>query len=194
MKARNFQILVPRVPVIFEPDNKGNIRELEEQNNMTEGSLPKARWIKPVYRRTLGQHSAHLALSVSTPEDANTLIRDGIYICGVKTYPRKLKTEPKQCMKCRKWGHFAADCLEDKDACGNCGENHHTKECPDSSRRYCISCKLGPRMPGIHKKGGTDCYVFLTYYCAHNGLSLGPSSLLRHTLPSRTDYDSYTSF
>jgi hypothetical protein len=43
MKARNFQILVPRVPVIFEPDNKGNICELEEQNNMTEGSLPKAR-------------------------------------------------------------------------------------------------------------------------------------------------------
>jgi hypothetical protein len=38
------------------------------------------------------------------------------------------------------------------------------------------------------------CYVFLTYYCAHNGLPLGPSSLLRHTSPSRTDYDSYTSF
>jgi hypothetical protein len=38
-----------------------------------------------------------------------------------------------------------------------------------------------------------QCYVFLTY-CARNGLSLGPSSLLRHTLPSRTDYDSYTSF
>jgi hypothetical protein len=34
------------------------------------------------------------------------------------------------------------------------------------------------------------CYVFLTYHCAHNGLSLGPSFLLRHPLPSRTDYDS----
>jgi hypothetical protein len=141
LKARNFQILVPRVPVIFEPDNKASICELEEQNSMSEGSLPKARWIKPIYRRTLGQHSAHLALSVSTPEDANTLIRDGIYICGIKTYPRKLKTEPKQCMKCRKWGHFAADCLEEKDACGNCGENHHTKNCPDKSKRYCVSCK-----------------------------------------------------
>jgi hypothetical protein len=38
------------------------------------------------------------------------------------------------------------------------------------------------------------CYVFLTYPCAHNGLPLGPSSLLRHTSLSRTDYDSYTSF
>jgi hypothetical protein len=31
---------------------------------------------------------------------------------------------------------------------------------------------------------------FLSYHCAHNGLSLGPSPLLRHTSPSRTDYDS----
>jgi hypothetical protein len=38
-----------------------------------------------------------------------------------------------------------------------------------------------------------SCYVFLTYHCAHNGLSLGPSLLLRHPLLSRTDYDSYTS-
>jgi hypothetical protein len=38
-----------------------------------------------------------------------------------------------------------------------------------------------------------NCYVFLTYYCAHNGLSLGPSFLLRYPLLSRTDYDSYTS-
>jgi hypothetical protein len=30
----------------------------------------------------------------------------------------------------------------------------------------------------------------LSYHCAHNGLSLEPSSLLRHTLLSRTDYDS----
>jgi hypothetical protein len=30
-----------------------------------------------------------------------------------------------------------------------------------------------------------------SYLRAHNGLSLGPSSLLRHTLLSRTNYDSY---
>jgi hypothetical protein len=41
---------------------------------------------------------------------------------------------------------------------------------------------------------GVTFFLPLTYYRAHNGLSLGPSSLLRHTLLSRTDYDSYTSF
>jgi hypothetical protein len=46
---------------------------------------------------------------------------------------------------------------------------------------------------GLYLYKSQDCYVFLTYYCAHNGLPLGPSLLLRHPLPSRTDYDSYTS-
>ena len=83
----------------------------------------------------------HLTLLVSTLGEANIIIRDGIYICSAKVYPRKLKTEPKQCMKQRKWGHFVAECLEQKDACGNCGEDHHTKDCPDKDRRYCVSCK-----------------------------------------------------
>jgi hypothetical protein len=38
--------------------------------------------------------------------------------------------------------------------------------------------------------GSSSCYVFLSYHCARNGLPLGPSSLLRHTSLSRTDYDS----
>jgi hypothetical protein len=48
--------------------------------------------------------------------------------------------------------------------------------------------------PCSHPICDPHCYVFLTYHCARNGLSLGPSLLLCHTLPSRTDYDSYTSF
>ena len=136
LKSRAYQILVPRVPVTFKTNSKDSLRELEEQNGMKDGILIKAQWIKPTYRRALGQHYMHLALLVSTLGEANVIIRDGIYICGAKMYPRKLKMEPKQCMKCRKWGHFTAECLEEKDACGNCGEDHHTKDCPDKDRRY----------------------------------------------------------
>jgi cellular nucleic acid-binding protein len=129
---------------------------------------------------------------VSTPEDANTLIRDGIYICRVKTYPRKLKTEPKQCMKCRKWGHFAADCLEDKDACGNCGENHHTKECPDSSRRYCVSCKNN-----THASWDCGCPEFIRRVeqmdenHPENALTYFPTEedWTKHACPARIDLD-----
>jgi hypothetical protein len=35
-------------------------------------------------------------------------------------------------------------------------------------------------------------FLLHTHHCAYNGLPLGPSPLFRHTLLSRTDYDSYT--
>ena len=143
IKNRMYKILVPRLPVTFETNGEDSLRELEEQNSMKDGILLKARWIKLTYRRLLGQQYVHLALMVSSPGKANVIIWDGIYICGTKAYPRKLKTEPKQCMKCRKWGHFTAECLEEKDACGNCGEDHHTKDSPDKNRKYCVSCKNG---------------------------------------------------
>ena len=141
IKERSFQVLVPRVPTTFDTSKEDYLREIEEQNNIHPKRLRKAKWIKPIYRRTPGQQFAHLALTVSTPEDANIIIRDGLYICGTKMYPKKLKVEPKQCMKCRKWGHFANECLAEKDSCGNCGEDHMTKDCPDKERRYCVSCK-----------------------------------------------------
>ena len=112
LKNRTYQILVPRVPVTFETDSKESLCELEEQDGIKDGILCKARWIKLTYRRVLGQWYAHLALSsVNSPGEANIIIRDGIHICGIKAYPKKLKTELKQCMKCHKWGHFTVECL-----------------------------------------------------------------------------------
>ena len=62
-------------------------------------------------------------------------------ICSSRTYPTRLKYEPKQCMKCRKWGHFVAECHAKDDTCGTSGENHVTKECTDNGKRYCVACK-----------------------------------------------------
>ena len=141
VKERSFQILVPRVPVTFDMTKEEHLRELEEQNNLYVNRIKKAKWIKPTYRRAPGQQFTHLSLPVSTPEDANLLFRDGIYICSNKIYPRKMNQEPKQCMKCRKWGHYVADCLAEKDICRNCGEDHRTRDCMEKDRKYCASCK-----------------------------------------------------
>jgi hypothetical protein len=60
------------------------------------------------------------------------------------------------------------------------------------------SCKFKLFLTKVEKAGnppdsnGVTFFLPLNYHRAHNGLSLGPSSLLRHTLLSRTDYDSYT--
>ena len=84
---------MPRVPVTFNLEEEESLRELEEQKGMKDGILHKARWIKLTYRRALGQCYAHLALSVSMPGEANIIIRDGMYICGIKAYPRKTQDQ-----------------------------------------------------------------------------------------------------
>src|SRR5258707_1068236 len=75
-------------------------------------------------------------------EVANCIIRDGLYICRVNIRPEKLRQEPLQCLRCRRWGHYAINCLESQDACGICGENHHTTHCTSPDKKHCISCKV----------------------------------------------------
>ena len=64
-----------------------------------------------------------------------------MYICSNRTYLKRLKYELKQCMKCRKWGHFASKCQAKLDTCRTCSENHVTKDCVDKGKRYCVACK-----------------------------------------------------
>ena len=107
-------------------------------NNLAPNTVCKARWIKPIYRRHPKQLVAHTTITLSSASEANRLIRDGMNICSSRTYPTRLKYKPKQCMKCCKWGHFAAECHAKDDTCGTCGENHVTKECTDNGKRSCL--------------------------------------------------------
>ena len=141
IKERTYPIVVPRVPITFDPLNQDHLREVEGANNLAPNTVCKARWIKPIYRRHPKQLVAYATLTLSSASEANRLIRDGMNICSNRTYPKRLKYEPKQCMKCRKWGHFAAECHAKADTCGTCRENHFTKDCTDNEKRYCVACK-----------------------------------------------------
>ena len=81
---RVYSILVPRVPLTFNPTDDKHLREVEESNNLPAGTLDKARWIKPVYRRTLGQMAAHAIFTLKDVNVTNACIRDGLYVCGVR--------------------------------------------------------------------------------------------------------------
>jgi hypothetical protein len=140
IKPRQYALLAPRVPLTFDPDNGTHLREIEETNNLSENIIAKARWIKPVYRRKPEQKVAHATIIINDAKEANKCINEGLIICGVKVYPSKLKQEPTQCMKCRKWGHFAAECPDTKDTCGTCGNDHRTNTCSETSGKFCASC------------------------------------------------------
>ena len=150
-----FPILAPRIPLTFDPTNGEHLREIEECNNFPTGTIEKARWIKLANRRAPGQMAAHAILTIKDISTANTCIRDGISICGLRVRPSRLKHEPMQCMKCRRWGHFAGSCIAPKDTCGTCGGDHRTNECNSRDRLSCVSCKSNE-----HASWDRDCPEF----------------------------------
>ena len=152
---RVFPILAPRIPLTFNPSNGEHLREIEECNNLPTGTIEKARWIKPAYRRAPGQMAAHAIISIKDSTVANACIRDGISICGLRVRPSCLKHEPMQCMKCRRWGHFAGSCIAPKDICGTCGAEHRTNECNSREKTFCVSCKSND-----HASWNRDCPEF----------------------------------
>lgn len=152
---RLYSIIVPRTPITFDPQAVSHLREVEESNNLDPRTIKKARWIKPINRRREGQTHAYAVLSLTAPSTANQLIRKGITICGVKTTPFKMKHEPLQCMRCRRWGHIAAQCLDTVDTCGACGEGHSTNNCNNPHSRFCAVC-----MDNTHTSWDRSCPEF----------------------------------
>ena len=142
IREREYILVAPRVPLTFDPGNPDHLREIEETNALPKLVIRKARWIKPAERRRNGQRLAHATLTVTSVNAANKLIKDGLRICGSMVNPAKQKLEPIQCMKCRRWGHFADKCLESEDTCGTCGGKHRTSACENSSRLHCVSCNV----------------------------------------------------
>jgi hypothetical protein len=152
---RSYPILVPRIPITFNPADDNHLREVEETNDLPAGTIEKARWIKPEQRRAIGQRAAHAIFTLKDITEANRCIRDGLKICGLRIRPSRLKHEPLQCMKCRKWGHFANACTATTDTCGTCGGDHRSKDCTQYGKAYCVSCRSD-----AHASWDRDCPEF----------------------------------
>jgi hypothetical protein len=141
IRERTYNLIVPRVPITFDLENKTHIREIEEANVLREYTIRKARWIKPIERRRAGQMHTFAILTITSADYANILIRDRLIICGTRIRPTKQKLEPIQCMKCRRWGHFAGECPAEEDICGTCRGKHQTSGCQNKEKRWCVTCE-----------------------------------------------------
>ncbi|KAF8258713.1 hypothetical protein EI94DRAFT_1503954, partial [Lactarius quietus] len=149
-------IMVPRIPITFDPSNPVHLREVKEINRLPNKTIKKARWIKLVYRHATGQSHTHAIFTITSVVAANTILKDGLYVCNVRTFPSKLKHKPKQCMKCHKWGHFIAECKAQADTCGTCTSQHRMNECNIEGKMYCISCRSDD-----HASWDRNCLEFL---------------------------------
>jgi len=95
-------------------------------------------------RRASRQHTAHLIARLKAPEDTNQVIKEGMIIAGKRVWARKMKREPKRCLKCQKLsaGHFAVGC-DSPEVCGTCGQEHRTAVCKevDYAKYKCANCR-----------------------------------------------------
>jgi hypothetical protein len=89
IRERSFNLIVPRVLITFEPENKEHLREIEVINSLDKYLIHKARWIKPTARRRAGQTHACAILTVTSAECAHILIRDGLIMFGARVCPTK---------------------------------------------------------------------------------------------------------
>lgn len=152
-------ILVEYVPVSFNPANPDILREVETSNLLDPGSLRLSRWIKPLARRTQNQRTAHLIINCATPEVANVAINSGLHILGRQLEARKLRPDPRRCLKCQELtnDHIAASCSSLHNVCGNCSEHHRTAQCPhpDQTHYKCANCQ------GLHGAWDRSCPIFV---------------------------------
>ncbi|KAJ7158434.1 hypothetical protein C8R46DRAFT_872348, partial [Mycena filopes] len=73
-KERLYNVVVEFVPVSFDPTKRGALHVVESDNNLPEGSLAKARWIKPPQQRRSSQRVAHAVLGFDDECSANRVI------------------------------------------------------------------------------------------------------------------------
>jgi hypothetical protein len=154
-KARTYSLIAFNVALTVEPGDAAHRGEIEEANFIEKGGITAMRWAKLPERRSAGQRTAHLILSLENPNVANRAISEGLVICNRKVHVEKTKRDPVRCLKCQGWNHFAKECIITGDRCGNCAEAHRTDQCPTPGQYKCVSCESN-----THASWSKDCPTY----------------------------------
>jgi hypothetical protein len=155
-RTRVHNLIAFNVPLGINQEDNSNRQEVCEANSLEKGTITAMRWVKPVHRRASTQRTAHLILTFNSADAANRVITSGVYICNRRCHAERVKHKPTRCLKCQGWNHFAKDCQEKDEKCGNCTQNHRTNDCPTPSARRCISCKTDD-----HASWSRECPAFI---------------------------------
>ncbi|PPR07079.1 hypothetical protein CVT24_010980, partial [Panaeolus cyanescens] len=160
VQDRTYQVMVRRIPLTFDedirsPDAPGRIAE---DNQMNPSEVKSVKWIKPAERRSEDQRTAYAMISLTTPQAANCLIRDGVYLNGKEWHRPAVRStrDAPRCLKCQLYGHLAKDC-PNAEACGTCGAGHPTRGCKKLNTPWCVSCKSND-----HSSWDRGCPVFIS--------------------------------
>jgi hypothetical protein len=71
-------------------------------------------------------------------ERKQALVKRYIVLDYFTYYLEEVGAQPKQCRKCKKYGHFEKECNEEI-ACAKCGNAHESNDCTTDEKR-CVNC------------------------------------------------------
>jgi hypothetical protein len=156
IKTRLFPLVLQFIPLHFGPDRNNELRNIEGTNRLPHGAIDKAKWLKPMYRRSPNQTCGHALITFNSPDIANKVLTNSLIICQKRVYAEKCKKEPTCCLKCQGWGHLSYACPQSYDTCGTCGDRHKTSACTNRNKTRCASCNID-----IHTSWDRVCPSFL---------------------------------
>jgi hypothetical protein len=139
-RTRGYNVIAFNVPTDINPEEESHRLEICEVNGLELTTVASMKWAKAINRRSPSQRTAHLLLTFDNAHAANRAITNGLLICNRKCQIERTRREPIRCLKCQGWNHFAKECVEEKDKCGNCAGLHRTSSC-QVNERACVSCK-----------------------------------------------------
>ncbi len=153
IRPQTYKIIVMNAPLTFhaESTEEWTTALAESQGDYKPGRIVHAQWIKAEHNRQQQQTRGHALLSVDSPQMANSIITQGIVVCGEQRLVEKYIDEAPQCFHCWQVGHRAKDkerCArgdEAEDLCGTCGGTHRASACNDhqtGANRRCVNCKV----------------------------------------------------
>ena len=120
-----------------------SIQKLIAQNRLHIGEHLTITYVGWLNKGQSNKKCGSLIVECTTPEACNVLLQRGLIVDGCIYYGGvyNRSARRKQCFKCFKYGHIAAQCIAHQ-RCGYCAKIHGSEECPskDSPDKKCAAC------------------------------------------------------
>lgn len=160
VKTKGYNVIFKFVPCrgSFDPKDRTHIDEIETDNGLSPGDITSSSWLKLIGNRASQQEFASLKVICSTPETANRLLCQRVFVRSHIVECHKDILEAIRCNKCQVYDHMRASC-KGTEKCANCASDSHVlAACPSTSTPKCVSC--GPN--STHASKSRLCPKFLT--------------------------------
>jgi hypothetical protein len=142
IRDKLYHVVAEFVPTTFDAGSSFAHARIEADSELCTNTIAHSKYIKPVHLRTSTQKSAHVIFGFNNRDSANKAIEYGMYVEGKEVKVWKLLSEPRRCLKCQHYGHYATDCKAPTDVCGRCNGEHRMAQCTvtETDELQCANC------------------------------------------------------